>query len=124
LLGLVEIETVSKLTDFLAQKKPAEAIGFLNEIADKGTDLQEFSKAAINYLRQILILKITGAGSQILTGLGKDELQKMEEQAGKFQEANLQKIINLFLDAENKMRYSSIPQLPLELAIIESCGIV
>jgi DNA polymerase III subunit gamma/tau len=120
LLGLVEIETVSKLVEFLAQKKPAEAIEFLNEVADGGMDLPEFSKAAINYLRQLLILKITGAGSQILTGLSKEEVQKMEAQAGKFQEAGLQKVINLFLDAENKMKYSPIPQLPLELAIIEA----
>lgn len=122
LLGLVEIETVAKLTDFLAQKETAKAIGFLNEVADKGMDLQEFSKAMINYLRQLLILKITGQGSQILTGVGKDDLQRMENQAKNFKEEDLQRIINLFLDSENKMRYSSIPQLPLELAIIESIG--
>jgi len=28
--------------------------------------------------------------------------------------------VKLFLDAENKMRYSPIPQLPLELAVIET----
>jgi DNA polymerase-3 subunit gamma/tau len=122
LLGLVEIETVSKLTDFISQKQIPQAIEFLNEIADKGTDLQEFSKAIINYFRQILILKITGGGSQILTGLTKEELQRMGEQAAKFKEEDLQKIINLFLEAENKMRYSPIPQLPLELAIMESIG--
>ncbi|MFH1894472.1 MAG: DNA polymerase III subunit gamma/tau [Patescibacteria group bacterium] len=122
LLGLVEIETVAKLTDFIIQKKLAEAVGFLNEVADGGMDLQEFSKAAINYLRQILILKIAGADNQILTGLGKDELLRMENQSKNFKEEDLQKIINFFLEAENKMRYSSIPQLPLELAIIESIG--
>lgn len=122
LLGLVEIEIVSKLTDMIGQKDIAKAVGFLNEVADRGTDLQEFSKAMINYLRQILILKITGAGSQILSGLTKEELQRMEAQAAKFREEDLQRMINLFLDSENKMRYSPIPQLPLELAIMESIG--
>jgi DNA polymerase III subunit gamma/tau len=123
LLGLVEIETVSTMTDLIAQKKTAEALAFLNDIADKGGDLQEFSKGLINYLRQVLIMKIMGEKNSIITGLTKEELERMEKQSGLFTEADLQKIINLFLDSENKMRYSPIPQLPMELAILESVGI-
>ena len=125
LLGLVEIELVSKFTDFLCQKKAMEAINFLNEITEKGLDLQEFSKSLINYLRQALILKISGANSlanPIITGLTKEELAKLQTQTALFKESELQKIINLFLEAQNKMKYSPIPQLPLELAIIEYCG--
>jgi len=127
ILGLVETELVSKFTGFLCQKKAPEAINFLNEVTEKGLDLQEFSKALINYLRQALILKLTGSkGGQnpIITGLTKEEFQKLEEQATLLKEIELQKILNLFLEAANKMKYSSIPQLPLELAIIEVCGAV
>ena len=126
LLGLVEINSVSKFCDFLSEKKAPEAINFLNEIFERGSDLQEFAKALINYLRQTLILKITGIESEnpIITGLTKDEFQKLQTQAKNFKEEELRKILNLFLDAENKMKYSPILQLPLELAIIESCGVV
>jgi len=44
----------------------------------------------------------------------------MKKRAENFKEKELRQIINLFLEAENKMKYSSIPQLPLELAIIEA----
>ena len=126
LLGLVEIEQVTKFCDFLCQKKAPEAINFLQEIIEKGSDLQEFAKALINYLRQTLILKITGIGegNPVVTGLTKEEFQKLGEQAAAFKEEELRNLLNLFLEAENKMKYSPIPQLPLELAIIESCGIV
>lgn len=122
LLGLVEIELVSKFCDFLCQKKTPEALNFLNELSEKGSDLQEFAKALINYLRQALILKITGGeeSNPIITGLTKEEFQKLQTQAANFKEEELINILNLFVDAENKMRYSSIPQLPLELAIIEA----
>jgi len=122
LLGLVEINTISKLCDFLCQKKTAEAVNFLNEIADKGSDLQEFAKALINYLRQALILKISGgeAANPIITGLTKEEFQRLQELILNFKEEELRRILNLFLEAESKMKYSSIPQLPLELAIIEA----
>jgi len=124
LLGLVEIELVSKFCDFLCQKKASEAINFLNEITEKGTDLQEFAKILINYLRQALILKIAGAATAnpIVAGLTKEEFQKLGEQAAVFKETELRNILNLFLEAENKMKYSPIPQLPLELAIIEATG--
>ena len=127
LLGLVEIELVSKFTDFLYQKKAMQAINFLNELTEKGLDLQEFSKSFINYLRKALILKIAGANlstNPIITGLTEEELARLQTQTAAFKESELQKIINLFLEAQNKMRYSPLPQLPLELAIIEYCGVV
>jgi hypothetical protein len=37
-------------------------------------------------------------------------------------EEELRNILNLFLEAENKMKFSPIVQLPLELAIIEAVG--
>ncbi len=120
LLGLVEVEIVSKFTDFLVKKQIPEAINFLNELVEKGVDLQEFTKSLINYLRQALILKIAGT-EKIISGLTKEELQKLEEQVKVFKEEELHRIIRLFISAETQTKYSSIPQLPLELAIIESC---
>ncbi|PIV45387.1 MAG: DNA polymerase III subunit gamma/tau [Candidatus Nealsonbacteria bacterium CG02_land_8_20_14_3_00_37_10] len=122
LLGLVEINLLSQFCDFLSQKKASEALNFLNDIIEKGVDLQEFTKSLINYLRQGLILKIMGpeAANPIITGLTKEEFQRLQKQTESFKEEELRKVINLFLEAENKMKYSSIPQLPLELAIIET----
>ena len=125
LLGLVEINLVSNFCDFIAQKKASEAVSFLNEIIDRGLDLQNFSKALINYLRQALILHIIGpsekeADNPVITGLTSEEFKKLAEQSALFKEDELRNNLELFLDAENKMKYSSIPQLPLELAIIKA----
>ncbi|MBZ1345468.1 MAG: DNA polymerase III subunit gamma/tau [Candidatus Nealsonbacteria bacterium] len=121
LLGLVEINLVSQFVDFLSQKKAAQALGFLNELIEQGRDLQQFSKTLIDYLRQALILKLTGGeeNNPLIIGLTKEEFKKLQKQTEIFKEEELRQIINLFLEAENKMKYSSIPQLPLELAVIE-----
>lgn len=124
LLGLVEINQVQDFFDLIYQKKTPEAINFLNEIVDKGLDLQEFSKSIINYLRQALILKIVGAEkgqNPIISGLTKEEFERLKIQSTNFNEAEIRRILNLFLEAQNKMRYSPIPQLPLELVIVEIC---
>lgn len=126
LLGLVETALIGQFCDFLLSEKAKESIDFLNEVVDRGQDLREFAKSLINYLRQGLILKIMGGvetANPVISGLTKEEIQKLENQVAYLKEEELRKTIELFLDAENKMRYSSIPQLPLELAIIEHCGI-
>lgn len=123
LLGLVELELVSKFTDFLCQKKAKGAIKFLQEITEKGLDLSEFSKALINYLRKSLVLKIMGEPNPLITGLTNEEIQKLKKQTEILKEEEIKKFIELFLEAQNKMKYSPIPQLPLELAVIEACGV-
>jgi len=128
LLGLVETELLGQFIDLILEKNASQAINFLqNEVSEKGLDLQEFARALINYLRQGLILKLTGTGegkNPIITGLTKEELEKLKKQVDAFKTTELEKAINLFLEAQAKMKYSPIPQLSLELAIIESCGVV
>jgi len=119
LLGIVKIELISKFCDFIIEKKTSEAINFLNEINEKGFDLQEFTKALINYLRQGLILKF--ADSKIISSeLTKEELEKLQKQVNILKEEEICRFLKIFMEAENKMKYSSILQLPLEIAVIEA----
>ena len=74
-----------------------------------------------------MILKISDVKENknpIISGLTKEEFEILQKQVTGIEEQKLQKILNLFLQEAGKIRYSPIPQLPLELAIIESCGIV
>jgi len=119
LLGLVEIEQVSNFTDFIVKKETAKAINFLDEISNKGQDLQEFTKTFINYLRNGLVLKIAPSQNPRSLSLTKEEIEKLRDQIKNFSEDEICRILETFLDASNKMKYSSILQLPLELAIIE-----
>lgn len=124
LLGITETNLITNFCNLLLDKKAGEAVNLINQIVESGKDIQEFNKALINYLRQMIILKISGpeTGSAIISGFTKEEMANLAKQAQAFQEEELRRILNLFLEAENKIKYSSIPQLPLELASIEFCG--
>ena len=120
ILGMTDNNLISQIVDFLAEKKADKSITFINELFEKGFDPQEFVKALIGYLRKILIFKINPEpANPIIVGLTKEEQERILVQAAKFKEEELSSILNLFLSAETKMKYSSIPQLPLELAIID-----
>jgi len=120
LLGLADTSLIGQFVDYISEKNTQEAIKFLQETFDKGYDPQEFVKTLIGYLRQAMLLKINpDAMNPVIIGLTKEEQEKIQSQAEKFTFQELQKNLNLFMEAENKMKYSSIPQLPLELAIVD-----
>jgi DNA polymerase-3 subunit gamma/tau len=123
LLGMADNSLIGQFVDFLVQKDTEKAISFLNGLLEKGYDPQEFIRGLVRYLRQTLLLKINpDPVNPIIVGLTKEEQEKMKAQSEKFEKSELQNALNLFMGAENKMKYSSIPQLPLELAIVEITG--
>ena len=120
LLGIADTNLISQFVDFLAERNGGEAVKFLNETLEKGNDPQEFAKVLVNYLRQAMLVRINPETTNpLIIGLTEEEQRKLKDQAEKFGAGELHSILNLFMDAENKMRYSSIPQLPLELAIVD-----
>jgi DNA polymerase III gamma/tau subunit len=124
LLGLVDIHLVVELADFLIKKDKAGALKFISDNIEKGIDIPEFTGTFIDYLRKLLILKIdSNLISSIMPGETKEVKENAQKQSKEFTEENLKKTLNLLLDADNKSKYASIQQLPLELAVIESIGI-
>lgn len=123
ILGLVETTVISNFTNFIIEKDKKGAIDFLNNSIEQGIDIQEFSKAVVGYLRQGLILIMTGEGKLLASHLTKEEIGKLKEQTRNINEKKLSQILENFLKATNKIKYSPIPQLPIELAIIDSCEI-
>lgn len=123
LLGVVDASIVSEFVDLLVKKDAAKAIEFLNENLEKGMDPLEFAKNAVRYLRNVLVVQVNPTLQNMLDDFTEEQKQKIAEQAKGFDATMLPKVLFSFMEAENKMKYSSIVQLPLELAIIESCGL-
>ncbi len=133
LLGIVEVSQISKFVDFIMagrenssqsensrpRQNAKEAVLYINAMVDAGVDLQEFVKTLTFYLRQILLLKIQVNQAMIENaGFLPEEVATMKAQIGELTEKDIQRLLELFIDAENKMKYSTILQLPLELAIV------
>ena len=122
LLGITGKENVLKFLQLLQKKEAGETIKFLNSLIFKGVDPKELLHSLLEYLREMLILKINDKvqSAKILI-LPKEEQAQLGQLAKGFKEEELEFIINKFMEAEEKIRYASISQLPLELAIIEIC---
>lgn len=120
LLGIVDAAQVSALVDFLLKKDAVSAIAHINQLAEQGTDMREFAKTLVFYLRHILLLNIS---PQLLdeqnSGFTHEELATLRQQAAAGPESAVRKMLQLFIAAENQLKYAVIPQLPLELAVVD-----
>ncbi|MDP3093350.1 MAG: DNA polymerase III subunit gamma/tau [bacterium] len=125
MLGMVGIQKVSRFVGFILDKDAKNALSFLGQVFEEGIDLQEFVSETVKYLHASLMFKIGGESlhNPLTDGLTDEEFKNLKNQAQKFKEEDLRKLINLFLDAQNRMKSSPILQLPLELAIVEYCGV-
>lgn len=122
ILGSADKKAVFQFLDFLQAKNAKGAFELLTELRFSAVDLREFAKDLLEYLREALFLKISPTYQSDLTlALSKEEKEKLDEIAKSFSETELKIIIERFLEAENKMKYASIIQLPLELAVIDVC---
>lgn len=122
LLGMVEVSQISRFVDLLLAKKTKEALLYINNLLQDGVDLQEFSKTLVFYLRQALLFKIdTKVAEAQNSGLSQEEVEVLAAQVSQISEKDWQKILELFIKAENDMKYAVITQLPLELATVTWC---
>jgi len=124
ILGVVPLQVHENLIDLIAQKKPQEAIAQISILFESGVELEHFNKQFIRHLRTLLIAKIgylpaVPSDVALRASLATQaSLAGLPAQAGMTPEF-LIKTINLFVKAGAELKFSPIPQLPLELAILE-----
>jgi len=120
LLGCTGFETISRFVESLTSGNKKEAIMLVSKVVEKGVDPDQFIKGVLGYVRWMMFLKIDkGLGEIVGREISKDELTQLETHTLQFEMPQLQKTAELFLTASNNMKYSPIPELPIEMAIVE-----
>ncbi len=113
ILGIADQRVIFELFNFLKQKNTKSAIKFINNLIFEGVDIHEFTKSIIQLLRNALLTKIDPEFNEP----EKDFIDFVD----KFSETEIKEILEKFIIAEQGIKYASIQQLPVELAIIEIC---
>lgn len=122
LLGLADKQAVFEFLELLAKKETKASIEIINKIYFETVDLTEFLKQVLSYLRLVLILQIDKeTKAQLFLTLTKEEKEVIKKIAREFEEERVKAALEVLLSAESKMKYATIPQLPLELAILDIC---
>lgn len=130
-ITLSDVEAVIPRSDFLALSNLAEALAdknaktgleVVNQLISDGLDLERFNLDALDYFRKMILVKLGLKNqSEEIAGLGEDVVNKLLTQAEKIELNFLTKILDKLMSIQNALKDAEIPQLPLEIAVVELC---
>jgi len=116
-LGMGSMQWVSKLIDALCDANAAAGLETINRALDEGADARQFARQIVEQLRSVMLIKMGDATSIDLPG---EQRSIMLAQADRIGLDRLISAVKLFNQAALDLRGGWQPQLPLELALIES----
>jgi len=116
ILGLVESRVIIKMVDLIMNKQTKESMQLLQSLVGKGIQPTVFVDTLNQYLRWLLLIKF--GLKQLANHMTEEEFKKAQAQAGQLSIQQINDWITIFLKAK-KSNSSNLPQLPLEMAIIE-----
>jgi DNA polymerase-3 subunit gamma/tau len=103
-LGIVPSRVHSDFLTAIIANNTSVALSVVADLHESGIDLDNFTKQFLHFARARLI-GIVGNGTVLAES--------------KAEADRLVKIINVFIEARRELRSSPVPQLPLELAVME-----
>lgn len=120
ILGTTDRQPIEQMADYLLKGEISPALELVNQLTWKGHDLEIFSKAVLNYFRQLMLMSVNPETIQSFSfEITSEQAQKMKALAQNFGLPKILKVIDLISEAKDKTNHSFIPQLPLEMAIVK-----
>lgn len=117
ILGMTDFRTLASFILYLKDNKPKEALILLNDLAESGCDIDQFTKNTINFLRKLILIKAVGADE---IELSKEHASNMQDLAEGFPFERITKIIEDISELSKAFSGSSLPQLALELTVLRT----
>ena len=117
ILGSTGSETVQQLAACIARKDAAEGLQIIHRATDSGADSRQFARQVVDYLRGVLM---ADSGNVDLVEATLETRAAMKDLSAKMDPATLYRAIRAFSHAAADLRSGWRPQLPLELALIDS----
>lgn len=118
ILGIATNQAVVDLTDAIINKDYAGGMAAIHAALDAGTDPRQFARQAVEYLRQLLVLKM---GTTDILDVTAEVREIMAKQSREISIDRLVDVVRIFNQAAADSRVDWHPGLNLELAFAESC---
>lgn len=120
ILALADISKTIELIRLIIEKKYGEAVSYISKVTDNGYDLEQFGESVVEYCRKLMLIKISPEiKNSFSLEMTEEQIAELEKISQEISISQIVKMIRVFIRAEEEIKSSIIPQLPLELAIAE-----
>jgi len=120
--GIIPLNKIDNFLNFLIEEKTKEAIEWLEERYNQGQNLNWFLTSFLNYLRWLYLYRLNPQW-KIFANFSNDDLKLIEKTVKKISQEKINNLIKIFFEVQQKMKYSPLPTLPIEIGIIEASDI-
>lgn len=113
-----DFEKISTFVSYLAEKNSTAAIESINQLVIEGFDLFIFTENLLEFLRQLMLVKVNNGLEIYGLELSEDISNSLIKLSEKLNWAEIIEMIEVFSEKMNEIKQASIPQFPLEIAVI------
>jgi DNA polymerase III subunit gamma/tau len=121
LLGVPQGEIRVEVADVVAVGDLRGAFEAVDRLVQAGHDLRNVTGDLLAHFRNLLLVQ-TAPDQEDLLDVSADAYSALRAQADKFTPAELSRVLDLLLAAQNDMRWTTSPRLTLELALVRACS--
>ncbi len=110
-----------ELIGFLSEKKSKEALLAISKQVESGVDTKDLTCYLMDILRALMLVKNNLKDALVLPVWGEEKTQELERLSGLFSQQQLTYALDCLQKGYERLKFASIPSLPLELAAVEIC---
>lgn len=118
LLGAVNTDLFFEISKSIIDKDLDRLLSLIDDIIQKGKDVNQFIKDLILHFRNLMIVKTSNNVDNIVDGT-EESIEALKEQAKLIGLTNIIRCLNILSDAESQSKWSSQPRIILEIAIVK-----
>ena len=118
LLGAFGLDAMAQVTTALSAQDGAAMLALVDELERNGGSPQHFSRELSRYVRNLLVTKISGENSRLVTASAAEKAE-LARIAGMFGEEDLTRYLQLSLDLFRDLQFSMQPRFHLEIGLLK-----
>lgn len=119
-LGAVDTAVFSRLFRCVLERDVNGCITLLEEIVNRGRDLNQFVTDFTWYLRNLLIVKASDNAEEMLD-VSTENRKRLEEEAESVNQEMILRYIRIFSELATNIKYASQKRILIEVALIKLC---
>ena len=118
--GSLSFEKIIALTNAIEERSVHQAIAILNELISSGKEVNKIINSLLVFYRDVLLYKSVGD-----SGFAKYIFTKEEFQAfsNNIEVSKIMYFVDVLCDVQSKVKFSSTPNIFLEISLIKMCNI-
>jgi DNA polymerase-3 subunit gamma/tau len=119
ILGIIDRDIIMETSGAMIEGAPDKCLEIVERIYNYGYDIKEFYRAIMDQYRNLIVCLV--APKSDLLDMTYDSLQELETQAKKAGIEKLQQSLNILINREETLRFTSHTRLVLETIMVKIC---